>query len=414
MKRVCLEYLTPGMVLAKDVTGIDGNVYLAAGAALDAAAIDGLKTLGLPEAAIAYPPGQPDKDTEHAWLAAYVRNFFVFVDPDSAHLEALYRTCVDRAEQALAAGWRLPCEYELRARHLAQAADAAKRLDLFNRDYGNPEDIVRHETELASFPDITFRLQEVLDNPTSSADDIARVVATDVGLTAKLLKLVNSSFYTFSTRVDSIQRAVSLVGVQELSTLALGISAINFFKNIPPELLDMKSFWLHSLRCGIIAKLIAARLANTQTERFFTAGLLHDVGRLIILKNLPHAATESLLYARENLVPHVEAERAVLGFDHGQVSGILLDRWRFPASLTGIIAGHHDPLATAEPREAAILQLADVLAVAAEITAGGMYVLPNPAPESFDLLGLAPADLPALLDAHDEQIETVAAIFLAQ
>gem|GEM_PF-2220154 len=119
MKRVCLEYLTPGMVLAKDVTGIDGNVYLAAGAALDAAAIDGLKTLGLPEAAIAYPPGQPDKDTEHAWLAAYVRNFFVFVDPDSAHLEALYRTCVDRAEQALAAGWRLPCEYELRARHLA-------------------------------------------------------------------------------------------------------------------------------------------------------------------------------------------------------------------------------------------------------------------------------------------------------
>jgi HD-like signal output (HDOD) protein len=167
------------------------------------------------------------------------------------------------------------------------------------------------------------------------------------------------------------------------------------------------------LRCGVFAKLLAVRTDPGQGERFFTAGLLHDVGRLIILKNLPTPPPKACSTPARTSCPTSRAERAVLGFDHGQVAGILLDRWRFPASLSSIIAAHHDPLFADDQRGAAILQLADLLALASEITAGGMYVLPNPVPQAFELAGLTPDDLPDLLEASDAQIETVAAIFLA-
>ena len=406
MYRLCTDLLEPGMVLAKNVAGPDGGVLFPAGKPLAGEEIAALQEMGVDEVFIKVAGARPDPETLGRLATAYARRFYLYVDADSPTMQALYAASANRTYAALGQGWAIPCADELMARNVEHLSD------LFHRDAGQPQDIVDHENELASFPDIYFRIKEVLDSPTSSAGDVARVVESDMALSAKLLRLVNSPFYGLSATVDSVARAISLVGAAELSNLALGITAVNFFADIPPELMDMKTFWRHSLSCGIFARLVASRIPGLPPDRFFTAGLLHDAGRLIVFKNLPYASVEAMLFARNNMVPLVSAERQVLGYDHAHVAGLLLASWKFPASLTTAIANHHAPGGSPEPREAAVVQLADNLALAAAVSAGGTYVLPGQDQEHSDLLGLEPGILAGLMDVHDRSIAELSAVFL--
>ncbi|WP_045223033.1 HDOD domain-containing protein [Desulfonatronum thioautotrophicum] len=405
MIRVCTEYLLPGMILAKKVPGVDGGTFLESGVQLGEKQIDLLKEFG-PIAVFVRLPVEMDIETETFRQAErHVRNFFMYVDPDHEAFRELFSIAVRRTAQALRADWEMPCESALRAKNVEHLSD------VFIKDLGTAEQLVRHEVGLASFPDIYFKIREVLDNPKSSARDIAEVVNTDVGFSAKLLKLVNSPFFGFTATIDSVSRAVSLVGAQEISTLALGISTINYFKNIPSELMDMRTFWRHSLRCAVFAKLIASKL-KLPSERHFTAGLLHDVGRLIIFKNMAYASVEALLLARADMVPQVEAETMILEYNHADVGDLLLAEWGFPPALKDLIAHHHAPEHAASRKEAAVIQLADIMANIAEISAGGLYALPGMTQEDWRLLGLNLQDLSSLMELHDAHFEEITTALL--
>lgn len=406
MYKLCTEHLEPGMILARNVPGADGSVFLAAGQALAAEHIAALQDMAVSEVLVRFPQNRPDPEFLGRLAVSHTHRFFLYVDADSPAMNALFAACAERTLAALDQGWTPPCADDLMARNVEHLSD------LFAKDAGTPQDIVSNECELASFPDIYFRIKEVLDSPTSSSQDMARVVESDLALTAKLLKLVNSPFYGLSAAVDSVARAISLIGSAELSNLALGITAINFFKDIPPELMDMKTFWRHSLSCGVFARLLAARIPGLPPDRFFTAGLLHDAGRLVIFKNLPYASVEALLFARNNMLPLVAAERRVLGYDHAEVARLLLSAWKFPAQLTAAIAHHHTPSASPDPREAAVVQLADNLANAAGISTGGTFVLPGMENGAFESLGLDPGLLGRIMDVHDRSIEELSAVFL--
>jgi HD-like signal output (HDOD) protein len=204
---------------------------------------------------------------------------------------------------------------------------------------------------------------------------------------------------------------VTLVGTDELATLALGITAINYFKDIPAELIDMETFWRHSITCAVLAMLLAKR-QGLPPERCFTAGLLHDVGRLLLFKKLPYASTEVMIHARENFLPLYEAERILLEFDHTDVSRALLAEWRFPEAMAGAISGHHDPMAAPDPRTASIQHLADIMANAVGIAAGGMYAVPDLNPAAWDELVMQPTELHALMVSFDGQFERTLAAFL--
>lgn len=406
MYRLCTDLLEPGMVLARNLAGPDGNAFLAAGQTLGEEEIALLQDMGVDEVFVRLPGNKPGPDLLARLAGQYARRFYLYVDADSPVMQALFTASAERTYAALEKGWLIPCADELMARNVEYLSD------LFAKDAGAPQDIVDHENELASFPDIYFRIKEVLDSSVSSAGDVARVVESDLALSAKLLKLVNSPFYGLTSTVDSVARAISLVGAAELTNLALGITAINFFKDIPPELMDMETFWRHSLSCGIFSRLLAGRIPGLPPDRFFTAGLLHDAGRLIVFKNLPYASVEAMLFARNNMVPLVTAERLILGYDHAEVAGLLLSSWKFPVSLTSAIANHHAPGNSPEPREAAVVQLADNLAHAAAVSSGGTYVLPGQEQQHSDLLGLAPAELAGLMDLHDRSVAELAAVFL--
>lgn len=405
MSEVRINTLEVGMVLVEDVEDNHGYVMLGRGTRLDQAHIALLSKLGV-KAVQAVPEAEAGDVEPSDPAVEYVRNFFVYCDPDDPAVIQLFRIAAARTQRELDQGWIMPTEDERLARNLEYMKD------LFRPGEGSAKDIVDHETELASFPDIYFRIKEVLDAPTSSAEDIAKVVSTDVGLSAKLLKLVNSPFYGFADTIDSIAHAVSLVGVKEVSTLALGISTINFFKDIPPELMDMKTFWRHSLSCGIFARLLGVKIPGAPADRLFTAGLLHDVGKLIIFKKLPYASVQALIYARENMIPMMDAEAEALGYDHTDVAGLLLSAWNFPAPILEAIAHHHDPSAASNSMEAAVIQIADNLACAVEISSGGMYVLPGLQEGAWKSLGLNEAELVAIVEQYDKHIDEVAGAFL--
>jgi HD-like signal output (HDOD) protein len=400
-----IDELKPGMVLASDLVAKDGRLLFKSGTELTDNQLQLLRRVGIAEADVA--PDLSDL-TEDDLLAVedYVREFFLYVNPDHPAVIEMFHIALELTARAVAGGWRLPDLDERRATNVEHLDD------IFVAGMGTPETIVEHETELASFPDIFFRIKEVLEDDAASADRIAKVVSTDIGLSAKLLKLVNSPLYGFPQTIDSISRAVALVGGKELSTLALGISAINYFKDIPPELVDMQSFWRHSITCGIFARMLAGTQSGLSPERFFIGGLLHDVGRLILFKKLPYASTEAMLFARENCLPLVEAETAVMELCHTDISKPLLAAWKFPESLAVMINYHHNPMEYPNPLEPAIVHVADNLTNAVEIAQGGMYVMPGLDEEAWELLGIDPEKvLNEAVSQYADQIDIVMSAF---
>ena len=402
MPTIGIKQLQPGATAAKDITSLDGRVLLAKGCTIEPWHLGLFQGLGITDVEIEDPQDQDRRQR----AADYVREFFAFVNPDTPAIIALYNFAVDLVDQRLAQGWVLPSLSVRRAENVEHLAD------VFPMEIVNPDRIVDHETKLASFPDVYFRLRKEIDTQTASVNRLATLVSQDVGLASRLLKLVNSPMYAVSKPVESIERAISIIGINELSTLALGISAINYFKGIPHELIDMATFWRHSISSGIFANILARATGETNTERFFIAGLLHDAGRLILFKEMPYASSDALIFARENVLPIVEAERTVFEFSHTTVSEHLLRQWNFPQQLSDLINFHHEPLSAPKPREAAIIHVADVLANAMDIAAGGMYVLPPLEEKAWDSLGISADSLGRICREHEKQVEqTVKAFF---
>lgn len=137
----------------------------------------------------------------------------------------------------------------------------------------------------------------------------------------------------------------------------------------------------------------------------FTAGLLHDVGRLVLFKKMPCSAVQAMLYARENFIPLMEAEDMVLGFNHSQIAESMFEKWNFPANLTEIISSHHAPMNCTLNKEAGILQLADNLALSVGIADGGMYVLPGVDEGLWELLNIDEDRLSQIVADYDYQIK---------
>lgn len=406
MKKICVEYIIPGMMLAKSVNGLDGSVLLEKGKILEENDIELLNDAGIDYVFVTVQ----DKEDEEKFLLNlaedYVCKFFMYVNPDSKIFSELFEIVIELVYEGLKKGMELPCEKFLRAKHVERMKD------LFLKDMGGPEDIIKHELSLASFPNVYFRLKKLLDSGTASAKDIAEVVSSDVALATKLLKLVNSPLFALTQKVTSIEQAVALVGEEELTAVALGLSAIRYFKDIPPELMDMKTFWKHSLSCGIFAKIIASHVKGMSEETLFTAGLLHDVGKLILFKNMPYSTVESLIFARENMVPMVEAEEIVLGYTHTDVSSLIMKSWEFPDEINDIVTYHHSPDGASFKKGAIIVQLADNMANAVEIARGGSYVVPGMSDEDFDELNLPIKALRPIVEKHNELLDTILATIL--
>lgn len=268
----------------------------------------------------------------------------------------------------------------------------------------SPRDLLRGYVEVSSLPSIHLRLEEAINNPKKSMSDIAKVIREDPGLTARLLRIVNSAFYNFPSKVETISQAVTIVGTQQLSALALATSVMKMFKGIQSNLVSMDSFWRHSIACGLAARVLATMRRDNNAERFFVAGMLHDIGRLILYTKLTERSQDILQRARTTPMLLYEAEREALGFTHAVVGGLLLQAWKLPTSLEEIVMYHHNPTsATRFPMETAIVHLSDIVVHAMDLGSSGETYVPPIDPSAWEKLGLHPSVLGSVEEQVDRQ-----------
>lgn len=230
-----------------------------------------------------------------------------------------------------------------------------------------PYDLVSGVVRLVSLPEVCIRVSEMLEDPRINASEIGKVISQDPGLTARLLKIVNSGFYGFPSRIETVSRAVTVIGLRELRGLVLAASAVEAFSKIPNDVLNMVKFWRHSVYCGVVAQLLAERCHVLHSERLFVAGLLHDIGKLILSHRMPNEMREVVRRMQVEDRPDYEIERDVIGFDHTDVGGELLRSWQMPRTLAEAVQYHHDPQQAGESiMDVCLVHIANGMTIIAE------------------------------------------------
>lgn len=230
-----------------------------------------------------------------------------------------------------------------------------------------PQELVSGVIRLVSLPEVCIRVNEMLEDPNVTAADLGKVIAQDTGLTARLLKIVNSSFYGFPSRIETVTRAVTVIGLRELRGLVLAASAVEAFSKIPNDVLNMVNFWRHSVYCGVVAQQLAERCRVLHSERLFVAGLLHDIGKLIMSHKIPDTVKHILEIKEADGRTDEEIENEVLGFSHADVGGELMRFWQMPESLYNTVRYHHHPeQAEASELEVCVIHIANAMTLLAE------------------------------------------------
>ncbi|WP_316348905.1 HDOD domain-containing protein [Desulfuromonas acetoxidans] len=196
-----------------------------------------------------------------------------------------------------------------------------------------PEEIIKDINQLVSLPEVVVRANQLLDSPTADAEEIGEVISHDPALSAQLLKLVNSAFYHLPTKVETVSRAITVVGLNELRSLIFAATATETFQDLSPESIDMNAFWQRSVYCGLIAKKLSMVLLGGSGETMFLTGLLHDVGRLILYSQLPEQAQKIVSEAEKGQSSLAAIEEKVLGFSSAQLGSALLESWELPQRL---------------------------------------------------------------------------------
>lgn len=227
--------------------------------------------------------------------------------------------------------------------------------------------VVHNAGKLFTLPDICLRLRELIDEK-ENVTEIARLIKADTALTARLLQIVNSALYSFPARIDSINQAITLVGSEPLYQLALATSAASTFKGAGGRYIDMKQFWHHSIYCALLSRLIYKQYVSKDAEILFVIGLLHNIGRLIMLEQVPELAASALITVNERQYPW-QREIEVTGISCAELGATLLTAWNLSDNIVEPIKHQHHPLlAENYTQQASVLHIA--LCVAGQFTRG--------------------------------------------
>lgn len=267
----------------------------------------------------------------------------------------------------------------------------------------DPINLVQMEVRLPPLPAVLGELQEVANKPYASSSTVAEVVVKDVSLTVWLLKLVNSPFFGFSVKVDTVTRAVTLLGIEQFKTLAMGSMINSLMEKLPDGIIDVEEFWRHSIATALAAQAIWKILKKDEAERLFVAGLLHDCGVLALAYAAPKTFSAVNQAMQTTPKPRHILEQELLDFDHARLGGMLLHRWNMPLPLVMSVLRHHQVEAPERYLEAAVVHLADIIAFA---IAGHREdeIIPPLDPLVWDTLKLTPANLNFVSDATLEKL----------
>jgi putative nucleotidyltransferase with HDIG domain len=274
--------------------------------------------------------------------------------------------------------------------------------------------IIDNIEEFSTLPTVYASLADVLADPRSTAQDVSNTIACDQASTSKVLKIVNSPFYGFPGQIDSLSRAVVILGYNEIFNLILTSYLMDFFSKKNP-LGDFRpvDFWGHSIGVGIATKYLGQVLGITDQENFFIAGVLHDIGKLVFFEFAEDQFSRALELSQKNCQTLREAEEAIFGLDHAQTGALVGDRWGLPRSIVEVIRFHETGMVPGKTEcLAATVHLGNIVARALELGHPGDDFIPRPNPMALQILNLNPGSLKKIVPHIIKDYEEICRVLL--
>ena len=254
--------------------------------------------------------------------------------------------------------------------------------------YVQLDDVIREIKDLPTLPTVAQEMLSNLDDDNTNLDVICEKVALDQSLTAKMLRLANSSYYGANSKVVTLQQAVGLLGLKNVKELILMASIESSFPTSHCLNFDAKAFWRHSVATAISAELIS-RTLKMKHDFAFTAGLLHDIGRLVLVTRFPNDYQQVLAYREQEDCSLLDAERAVMGIDHVVVGWLLAKEWEFSDAIQDAIRGHHQPDDKNLNSIASVIHVANSIVHALDLSKTEYDLVPPISQHAWDTLALS-------------------------
>ncbi len=272
--------------------------------------------------------------------------------------------------------------------------------------------------ELPTLPAVLPKLMSQMEDERSGAEQVADTISSDPALTSKILKVSNSAYYGFSQEISSLKNAIPLLGFNMVRSLAMSIgviSSIPSHKNSSP--FSREGLWVHGLAVATVMQKLSKKFGQeSSNDQHFVVGLLHDIGKLVLDLFLSELFDQALEEAtsQENMALY-EAESNIIGFDHGEVGGILLKRWKFPEAITAPIAVHHqtDILQDSFASDIAMLRIADTLPQELGLGGGGNSLVPKIHEADLKTLAMTEKDLDDMRSFLEDSKDGIVALFSA-
>ncbi len=269
--------------------------------------------------------------------------------------------------------------------------------------------------DIAPLPKAYLRIQELLEDPTASLDDLTGIVTNDAGLSSRILRIANSAYVGLPDKVDSISRAVQILGLNQVHDLALANAAVGTLFKIQSRALDLYDFWRRSIYCAVVARVLARRAVLGNAERWFVCGLLHEIGNLLIAFKDPPLYSEMRDAAIRRGVTLASIQRAQLGFDYAMASAELLKRWNLPAAIHTPIALHTGAVAEVAKsltREVSLLHLAAAISRASAWGSDACEPVPPFDPLAVNLFALDEQAIGEIMGEADQAVAEAMSLLL--
>ncbi len=275
------------------------------------------------------------------------------------------------------------------------------------------KELIAKIEKLPTLPVVVTRINAMVQNPKTSAREVGAAIAADPSLSSRVLRLVNSAYFGFPSQISSVGHATTILGFNAIQNLALTATMFQLFRDKgEEELFDRRAFWEHSLGVGVICRMLAERVRYPDKEEAFTAGLIHDIGKIVLDQNVHEEFKAVMALCRSQNILLYEAESKVLGLTHANVGYILAQKWNLPKKLQDPLAYHHNwGLSKYNPQLTAIVHLADFLCRAFKIGNGGDSQMPVLDKTAIAEFKLAQADIEQLRNSSEKEIEK-AEVFL--
>lgn len=267
--------------------------------------------------------------------------------------------------------------------------------------------MIESSRDLPTLPHILLKMLEICGNGETSIKDLSAVVQKDPSLSAHILRMVNSAYYNFPQKITSFRQAIGLVGMESVKNMAMSAAVYQVFFGLQKNpSFNLKVFWWHSFMCAVIAEMLAQKTAYPRPDEAFLAGLLHDIGKLVLMENFPHEYAAAVRSAQNESQLFAEEERQ-LGISHADTGFWLMNKWRLQSFVADAILYHHEPagrIANAFPLVKIIHVANSLCSIQADSRDAGLSM-------AMEMLGLDPADTAELTARAEQQVDQIATSF---